>query len=153
IVGTCKDGTPNQLPAWTSYRFAVFLERDPSGLPPYLNGTRKKAAAPLRGSTTSPEGDNGGPAQAGKTKDEGSKKFALLCRRNPGLRRTEWPYRTQHHWSKAVTPAWKRGSSLTSEQLEAARSERMRQNGLGAISQEDARTWLEETGLCLFLPK
>jgi hypothetical protein len=29
----------------------------------------------------------------------------------------------------------------------------MRQNGLGAISQEDARTWLEETGLCLFLPK
>jgi len=42
---------------------------------------------------------------------------------------------------------------LTSEQLEAARSERMRQNGLGAISLEDARTWLEETGLCLFLPK
>src|SRR4051794_27714447 len=29
----------------------------------------------------------------------------------------------------------------------------MRQNGLGAISLEDARTWLEETGLCLFLPK
>jgi hypothetical protein len=29
----------------------------------------------------------------------------------------------------------------------------MRQNGLGAISMEDARTWLEETGLCLFLPK
>ncbi len=42
---------------------------------------------------------------------------------------------------------------MTSEQLEAARSERMRQNGLGAISMEDARTWLEETGLCLFLPK
>jgi 23S rRNA pseudouridine2605 synthase len=42
---------------------------------------------------------------------------------------------------------------LTSEQLEAARSERMRQNGLGAIALEDARTWLEETGLCLFLPK
>jgi len=42
---------------------------------------------------------------------------------------------------------------LTSEQLEAARSERMRQNGLGAISMEDARTWLEETGLCHFLPK
>jgi hypothetical protein len=42
---------------------------------------------------------------------------------------------------------------LTSEQLEAARSERMRQNGIGAISLEDARTWLEETGLCLFLPK
>jgi hypothetical protein len=42
---------------------------------------------------------------------------------------------------------------LTSEQLEAARTERMRQNGLGAITLEDARTWLEETGLCLFLPK
>ena len=42
---------------------------------------------------------------------------------------------------------------MTSEQLEAARTERMRQNGLGAITLEDARTWLEETGLCLFLPK
>ena len=29
----------------------------------------------------------------------------------------------------------------------------MRQSGLGAISLEDARTWMEETGLCLFLPK
>jgi len=37
--------------------------------------------------------------------------------------------------------------------LEAARTERMRQNGLGAITLEDARTWMEETGLCLFLPK
>lgn len=37
--------------------------------------------------------------------------------------------------------------------MEAARAERMRQNGIGAISLEDARTWLEETGLCLFLPK
>jgi hypothetical protein len=42
---------------------------------------------------------------------------------------------------------------LTSEQLEAARAERMRQNGLGALTLEDARTWIEETGLCLFLPK
>ena len=42
---------------------------------------------------------------------------------------------------------------MTSEQMEAARAERMRQNGHGAISQEDARTWIEETGLCLFLPK
>lgn len=42
---------------------------------------------------------------------------------------------------------------MTSEQLEAARAERMRQNGLGALNLEDARTWLEETGLCLFLPK
>jgi hypothetical protein len=42
---------------------------------------------------------------------------------------------------------------LTSEQLEAARAERMRHNGLGALTLEDARTWIEETGLCLFLPK
>jgi 23S rRNA pseudouridine2605 synthase len=42
---------------------------------------------------------------------------------------------------------------LTAEQLEASRSERMRQNGHGARTIEDARTWLEETGLCLFLPR
>ena len=42
---------------------------------------------------------------------------------------------------------------MTSEQLEAARAERMRQNGHGALTLEDACTWLEETGLCLFLPK
>ena len=29
----------------------------------------------------------------------------------------------------------------------------MRQNGLGTLSQDEARTWIEETGLCLFLPK
>jgi hypothetical protein len=29
----------------------------------------------------------------------------------------------------------------------------MRQNGHGALTLEDARTWLEETGLCLFLPR
>jgi hypothetical protein len=60
--------------------------------------------------------------------------------------------RTRYHWF-AVTPAWKRGSSLTSEQLEVARAERMRQNGHGALTLEDARTWMEETGLCLFLPR
>src|ERR1039457_3350432 len=53
----------------------------------------------------------------------------------------------------APTPAWKRGFSLTSEQLEASRAERMRLNGHGTLSLEDARTWIEETGLCLFLPK
>jgi hypothetical protein len=42
---------------------------------------------------------------------------------------------------------------LTAEQLEASRAERMRQNGHGALTQEDARTWLEETGLCLFSPR
>jgi len=42
---------------------------------------------------------------------------------------------------------------LTAEQLEASRSERMRQNGHGTITLEDARTWIEETGLCLFLPR
>jgi 23S rRNA pseudouridine2605 synthase len=42
---------------------------------------------------------------------------------------------------------------LTAEQLEASRSERMRQNGRGQLTLEDARTWMEETGLCLFLPR
>jgi hypothetical protein len=37
--------------------------------------------------------------------------------------------------------------------MEAARAERMRQNGHGTITLEDARTWIEETGLCLFLPR
>ncbi len=42
---------------------------------------------------------------------------------------------------------------MTAEQLEAARAERMRQNGLGTLTFEEARTWIEETGLCLFLPR
>ncbi len=42
---------------------------------------------------------------------------------------------------------------MTAEQLEASRSERMRQNGHGTVTLEDARTWIEETGFCLFLPK
>jgi len=42
---------------------------------------------------------------------------------------------------------------LTAEQLEAARAERMRQNGHGAITIEDVRTWIEETGLAIFLPR
>ena len=42
---------------------------------------------------------------------------------------------------------------MTSEQLEAARAERMRHNGFGPLTLEDARTWIEETGLCLFLPR
>jgi len=42
---------------------------------------------------------------------------------------------------------------LTAEQLEASRAERMRLNGHGALTLEDARTWIEETGLCLFLPR
>jgi len=29
----------------------------------------------------------------------------------------------------------------------------MRQNGHGTLTLEDARTWIEETGLCLFLPR
>jgi 23S rRNA pseudouridine2605 synthase len=37
--------------------------------------------------------------------------------------------------------------------MEASRAERMRQNGHGVLTLEDARTWIEETGLCLFLPK
>ena len=42
---------------------------------------------------------------------------------------------------------------MTAEQLEASRAERMRLNGRGQLTFEDARTWLEETGLCLFLPR
>ena len=42
---------------------------------------------------------------------------------------------------------------MTSEQLVQARAERMRQNGLGTLTLDEARTWIEETGLCLFLPK
>jgi hypothetical protein len=42
---------------------------------------------------------------------------------------------------------------LTAEQLEASRAERMRQDGRGTVTLEDARTWIEETGFCLFLPK
>jgi uncharacterized membrane protein YgcG len=37
--------------------------------------------------------------------------------------------------------------------MEASRAERMRQNGYGTLTLEDARTWIEETGLCLFLPR
>ena len=42
---------------------------------------------------------------------------------------------------------------MTAEQLEASRAERMRQDGNGTLTFEDARTWIEETGFCLFLPK
>jgi 23S rRNA pseudouridine2605 synthase len=42
---------------------------------------------------------------------------------------------------------------LTSEQLLQARAERMRQNSLGTLTLDEARTWIEETGLCLFLPR
>src|SRR5579859_901574 len=95
IVGTCKNGTPDQLSAWTSNRFVVFLERDPAGFPPYLNG--RKAAKP------SPKGENGGPAQQPKpvTTDQKSVRFH---RRNPQGRGEffEWPDRTQHLLVEAV---------------------------------------------------
>ncbi len=42
---------------------------------------------------------------------------------------------------------------MTAEQLEASRAERMRQDGHGALTLEDARTWMEETGLCPFAPR
>ena len=45
------------------------------------------------------------------------------------------------------------GFSLTAEQLEASRVERMRLNGHGTLTLEEARVWIEETGLCLFLPR
>ena len=42
---------------------------------------------------------------------------------------------------------------MTAEQLEASRAERMRLNGRGQLTLDETRTWLEETGLCLFLPR
>src|SRR5208282_1155970 len=36
IVRACEDRSPNQLPAWTSHSFAVFLEGNSAGLPPSL---------------------------------------------------------------------------------------------------------------------
>ena len=42
---------------------------------------------------------------------------------------------------------------MTAEQLEASRAERLRHTGTGALTLEDARTWIEETGLCLFQPR
>ena len=43
--------------------------------------------------------------------------------------------------------------SLTAEQLEAARAERMRQNGANTLVYDEARTWIEETGLSHYHPK
>ena len=42
---------------------------------------------------------------------------------------------------------------MTAEQLERARAERLRHNGNAALTIEEAKTWLEETGLCLYLPR
>ena len=42
---------------------------------------------------------------------------------------------------------------MTSEQLEASRAERLRLSGQHQLNLDDARTWLEETGLCLFVPR
>ena len=36
LLELAKTESPNQLPAWTSNSFAVFLEGDPAGLPPNL---------------------------------------------------------------------------------------------------------------------
>jgi 23S rRNA pseudouridine2605 synthase len=55
--------------------------------------------------------------------------------------------------AKCIASLEARDFSLTAEQMEAARAERLRQNGRGQLTFEDARTWLEETGLCLFLPR
>jgi 23S rRNA pseudouridine2605 synthase len=42
---------------------------------------------------------------------------------------------------------------LTSEQLQSARAERWRQASNPVLTAEDAQAWLEEIGLCLFLPR
>lgn len=62
---------------------------------------------------------------------------------------------TGHRLSQFMVTANQPGKrfSLTAEQLEAARSERMRQSGHAITQYEDVRTWIEETGLCLYLPR
>ena len=52
-VGIGKNRAPNQLPPWTSNRFAVFLERDPAGFSTNLK-LLDEGRSPLRG--------QGGPA-------------------------------------------------------------------------------------------
>jgi 23S rRNA pseudouridine2605 synthase len=42
---------------------------------------------------------------------------------------------------------------LTREQLQATRAERWHQKGEALLTFEAARTWLQETGICLFLPR
>lgn len=44
-------------------------------------------------------------------------------------------------------------STLTSEQLQAARAVRWRQNATPILTLEDAQAWLQQTGFCLFLPR
>lgn len=56
--------------------------------------------------------------------------------------------------SAGRTPArGKRESILTREQLQATRAERWRQNGEALLTLEAARDWMQETGICLFLPR
>src|SRR3954451_24476490 len=80
IVGACKNRTPNQLPAWTSNRFVVFLERDPAGLPPNLNGIRKAA--------NHPQGGNGGPAGKPKPGTRDPNNLTYFVGATQGLRST-----------------------------------------------------------------
>jgi hypothetical protein len=42
---------------------------------------------------------------------------------------------------------------LTTEQLQNARAERWRQKSNPALTAEDAKAWIEDIGLCLFLPR
>ena len=46
-VGTGKNKPSDQLPAWTSNSFAVFLEGDPAGLPSHLERS-EGGSPPLR---------------------------------------------------------------------------------------------------------
>jgi hypothetical protein len=44
-------------------------------------------------------------------------------------------------------------ANLNQQQLQNARTALWRQNGQPLLTQDDAAAWLEETGLCLFLPR
>ena len=49
--------------------------------------------------------------------------------------------------------AKKIGNILTSEQLQATRAVRWRQKANPILTLEDAQAWVQQTGLCLFLPR
>ena len=42
---------------------------------------------------------------------------------------------------------------MTSEQLQSVRAERWRQKSNPVLTAEDAKAWIEDIGLCLFLPR
>ena len=97
-VGTGKNKSSNQLPAWTSNRFAVFLEGDPAGLPQDLERL-EGGNPPLRG--------EGHPARLAKPGTMHPKAVTLESMRLK-RRRDLWTGQSGRNINGlAVTPAWK----------------------------------------------